>query len=242
MGCVVNGPGEARHADYGVAGGDGEGVVFRRGEIVGKFPQERLSDALYALAEQEVLVNFLFKVEEKIIELSGDGTAEIIFLPKKILPRIEAKAGADSPGPHGKGCLEGISRELCNAMCDAIQAESKAIGVPVSMAIVDRSGNLRYFYRDPHAILVSMPVAQKKAYTAIAMNCPSSALMAETVPGGSLFGIASADPGLVTFGGGFPLHRDGKLVGGLGISGGTVPEDEQIAKKALEVFNSINIR
>ena len=46
MGCVVNGPGEAKFADYGVSGGDGEGVVFRRGEVVGKFPEERLCDAL----------------------------------------------------------------------------------------------------------------------------------------------------------------------------------------------------
>ncbi|MCL2343490.1 MAG: flavodoxin-dependent (E)-4-hydroxy-3-methylbut-2-enyl-diphosphate synthase [Firmicutes bacterium] len=46
MGCVVNGPGEAKFADYGVSGGAGEGVVFRRGDVVGKFPQERLCDAL----------------------------------------------------------------------------------------------------------------------------------------------------------------------------------------------------
>lgn len=46
MGCVVNGPGEARAADVGVAGGQGEGLVFRRGEILYKVPQERLVDAL----------------------------------------------------------------------------------------------------------------------------------------------------------------------------------------------------
>ena len=46
MGCVVNGPGEARAADVGIAGGQGEGLVFRRGEILYKVPQERLVDAL----------------------------------------------------------------------------------------------------------------------------------------------------------------------------------------------------
>ncbi len=46
MGCVVNGPGEAREADYGLAGGKGQGVLFRRGEIVGKVPEQNLAQAL----------------------------------------------------------------------------------------------------------------------------------------------------------------------------------------------------
>jgi (E)-4-hydroxy-3-methylbut-2-enyl-diphosphate synthase len=46
MGCIVNGPGEARHADFGVAGGKGEGVIFKKGEIVGKYPENRLLDEL----------------------------------------------------------------------------------------------------------------------------------------------------------------------------------------------------
>ena len=46
MGCVVNGPGEAREADLGIAGGDGVGLIFRRGEIIKKVPQEQLVDAL----------------------------------------------------------------------------------------------------------------------------------------------------------------------------------------------------
>jgi len=46
MGCVVNGPGEAREADVGIAGGKGEGLVFRKGEIVRKVPEAELADAL----------------------------------------------------------------------------------------------------------------------------------------------------------------------------------------------------
>lgn len=53
MGCVVNGPGEARHADYGLAGGTGEGVIFKKGEIVGRFPEECLADELVALIERD---------------------------------------------------------------------------------------------------------------------------------------------------------------------------------------------
>ncbi|MBR3867410.1 MAG: flavodoxin-dependent (E)-4-hydroxy-3-methylbut-2-enyl-diphosphate synthase, partial [Butyricicoccus sp.] len=46
MGCAVNGPGEAREADLGIAGGDGVGLIFRKGEIIKKVPQAELVDAL----------------------------------------------------------------------------------------------------------------------------------------------------------------------------------------------------
>jgi (E)-4-hydroxy-3-methylbut-2-enyl-diphosphate synthase len=46
MGCVVNGPGEAREADIGVAGGEGVGVLFRKGRVVKKFPEDRLVEVL----------------------------------------------------------------------------------------------------------------------------------------------------------------------------------------------------
>ena len=51
MGCVVNGPGEASAADVGIAGGDGAGLLFRRGEIVKKVPQDQLVDELFALID-----------------------------------------------------------------------------------------------------------------------------------------------------------------------------------------------
>ena len=52
MGCAVNGPGEASAADIGIAGGKGEGLLFRKGEILYKVPQEQLVDALMAEIEK----------------------------------------------------------------------------------------------------------------------------------------------------------------------------------------------
>lgn len=49
MGCVVNGPGEAREADLGVAGGCGEGLLFKKGQILRKMPEDQL---LFALKEE----------------------------------------------------------------------------------------------------------------------------------------------------------------------------------------------
>ena len=53
MGCVVNGPGEAREADYGIAGGVGKGLLFKKGKVLGTYPYERLCDALLELIHSD---------------------------------------------------------------------------------------------------------------------------------------------------------------------------------------------
>ena len=52
MGCIVNGPGEAREADIGIAGGDGNGLIFKKGEIVKKVPEEKLLEELISEIEK----------------------------------------------------------------------------------------------------------------------------------------------------------------------------------------------
>ncbi len=54
MGCAVNGPGEAKEADFGVAGGLGEGLIFRKGEIIKKVPEDRIVDQLFEIIEQYI--------------------------------------------------------------------------------------------------------------------------------------------------------------------------------------------
>ena len=46
MGCAVNGPGEAKEADIGIAGGDGIGLLFKKGEIIRRVPEDRLLEEL----------------------------------------------------------------------------------------------------------------------------------------------------------------------------------------------------
>jgi (E)-4-hydroxy-3-methylbut-2-enyl-diphosphate synthase len=52
MGCAVNGPGEAREADIGIAGGNGVGILFKKGEVVKKFPEDQLADVLLEEVEK----------------------------------------------------------------------------------------------------------------------------------------------------------------------------------------------
>ena len=53
MGCVVNGPGEAREADYGIAGGKDKGLLFKKGSVIGTYPYDSLCDALVELIEKD---------------------------------------------------------------------------------------------------------------------------------------------------------------------------------------------
>ena len=53
MGCVVNGPGEAREADYGIAGGKGKGLLFKKGQVLGTYPYAELCDRLVELIERD---------------------------------------------------------------------------------------------------------------------------------------------------------------------------------------------
>lgn len=55
MGCVVNGPGEAREADFGIAGGKGQGIIFRKGKVLKTVPEQELVDTLFAEIDQYLL-------------------------------------------------------------------------------------------------------------------------------------------------------------------------------------------
>ena len=80
-------------------------------------------------------------------------------------------------------------------------------------------------------------VAKNKAYTAVALKMPTHELASLAQPGQPLFGIHNADDGrVVIFGGGFPVLSDGKIVGGIGVSGGSVEDDMACATAGVKAF------
>ena len=127
------------------------------------------------------------------------------------------------------------------AMCllEGATAKSEAMGVPVVITVVDVHGNPVLTYRMADALLVSTDISAGKAYTAVALKCKTEALKEITQPGADLYQIESmVSRPLVTFGGGFPLTQRGKLIGGLGISGGTVAEDVAIGEYAMDYMEA----
>lgn len=73
MGCEVNGPGEAKDADVGIAGGVGKGAIFRKGKVVGVYPEAQLMDALLAEIDKILVENGQEPYSDKAPRLSHEG-------------------------------------------------------------------------------------------------------------------------------------------------------------------------
>lgn len=129
-----------------------------------------------------------------------------------------------------------LNLDLCIKLAEGIQAIQDELGVHISMAITDEHGSLVFYHRFKNAILPSIEISQKKAYTAAVLRQPTKEFGKIAQVDGDAFGINITHPKLVIFGGGFPLNVDGITIGGLGISGGSVEEDEKIAAAALNIF------
>ncbi len=108
---------------------------------------------------------------------------------------------------------------------------AQKMGQPMNIAVVDEGGNLLAFERMPNAWLGSINIAINKAWTSRAFDIETKALGENSQPDDQFFGIHASNGGKVMiFAGGVPLKRDGKVVGGLGISGGSGKQDHAIAE------------
>lgn len=131
------------------------------------------------------------------------------------------------------------ARECQNAIAAAISA-SETIGTPMTIAIVDSGRNLLAFCRMDGALLGTIEIAQSKAYTARTVNMRTSDIAPLVQPGAALYGleVTHRQP-LTVFGGGVPVKRNGKVIGAVGASGGSVELDEAIADVAVKVLESV---
>lgn len=124
-------------------------------------------------------------------------------------------------------------------LVDAALAHAERIETPVSVAVVDAGRELVAFARHDKAPLLSAEIARSKAFTARSLNMATADLAAATRPDAPLFGLDSSHPREVAiFAGGRPVESDGEVAGAIGVSGGTVEEDDEIALAALASLES----
>lgn len=128
-----------------------------------------------------------------------------------------------------------MTAEQATAILQTAQEMAKSQNVLVNIAIVDAGANLKAFLRMDGSYLGSIDVAIKKAKTARFFNCPTGELGKITQPNGDIYQIEHSNDGLITFPGGFPIKdENGVIIGAVGISGGTIEQDHQIASAAAE--------
>jgi len=112
-------------------------------------------------------------------------------------------------------------------------AEKKAVEIkqPMNIAVADGGGNLVAHVRMDDAWLGSVDISIKKAYTSRAFDIATKDLATHSQSGGQFFGIhASNDGKIMIFAGGIPLKKDGKVVGAIGVSGGSGEQDQAVAE------------
>lgn len=168
----------------------------------------RLSDALFMMARAEEQQDFIEEVKSKVLERIGCSAEE-----------------------------EKLGLESAKRMAAAVEEKAEEMGVPIVFAVADDAGNIILLHRMEGALPASLDIAPNKAYTAAALRMPTHEAAALVQPGKVLYGLQWTNQSrIVPFGGGFPLEKSGRIVGAVGVSGGTVEEDMIIAAQALNVY------
>ncbi len=130
-----------------------------------------------------------------------------------------------------------VTLEDARRVIAAAEKKAKELGQPMNIAVADGGGNLVSHVRMDGAWLGSVDISIKKAFTARAFDISTKDLAQHSQSGGQFFGIhASNDGRVMIFAGGIPLKRDGKVVGAVGVSGGSGDQDHQVAQAGAESF------
>lgn len=132
-----------------------------------------------------------------------------------------------------------LTDELCDKLCAAAREKSKELGIDISFAISDESGLSRVYRRYGEALVLSITLVPGKAYTAAVTQCKTKDVAGASAEGAPLMAIQTNDPRITLVAGGYPLFVNGKIVGGIGVGGGTEAQDCEIAEYVVSVFEKL---
>jgi uncharacterized protein GlcG (DUF336 family) len=127
-----------------------------------------------------------------------------------------------------------ITAEAAERIIKAAEAKSQEMGKSMCIAVCDEDGTLKAFLRMDGAALLSVQIAQDKAYTAISFGGLATHEWWDFIKNDTplLHGIVKTDR-LIVFGGGYAIKVDGGIIGGIGVSGGHYSEDMEVAQAGL---------
>lgn len=136
-----------------------------------------------------------------------------------------------------------VTLAAAQAVIKSVFAAAQHMGLGVYAAVADGAGNPVAVLRGEGALAASYDIAVNKAYTCTALKMSTEKLASLAAPGGELYGIQFTNGGkIVVFGGGEPLWHDGEIVGALGVSGGTLAQDIELAKVGKKYWEDILCR
>ncbi|MCM3629114.1 heme-binding protein [Paenibacillus glycanilyticus] len=133
-----------------------------------------------------------------------------------------------------------LSLEISKYLLAVAEQKARQMGLSSNIAIVDEGTNLIAFHRMDNAKIAGIEISQNKAWTSVAMQMPTANLAQSAQPGSPSFGINTTNQGkLVILGGGIPLVSDNKIIGGIGVSGGTSAQDIEVANAAVLALTNL---
>lgn len=136
--------------------------------------------------------------------------------------------------------IDNITLEIAKVLANIVEAKAKEIGVNAVVAVSNNAARPVLVECMDNSYIASYDVALNKAYTVVALKMSTIKLKELCQPGGSLYGIENTNKGqIVIFGGGDPLEIDGKIIGGLGVSGGSEEQDTLLSAYGAKVFKEI---
>lgn len=129
--------------------------------------------------------------------------------------------------------------QAARRLADLVEEEANRTGIAVTFCAIDIHGNIILKQRMTGSILISIEMAERKAYTSAALPMRTADMTPLAAPGGDLYSLSSVAGGRHTvLGGGVPLYLEDRHVAGLGVSGGTTEQDIDIMETALRRFTS----
>ncbi len=135
---------------------------------------------------------------------------------------------------------QGMTLALAVKLIEKVEAKAAEWGMRVVTAVSDASGRPVAVHCMDGAYIGSFDVALNKTYTSVAFQMSTAKLGTLSQPGESLYGIQFTNGGkIVIFGGGEVLERNGKMIGALGVSGGTAKQDTDLAAYGKSVFEEV---
>ena len=166
----------------------------------------------------------------------------------EIITRIVQELMAQGKAADGAGTDSGkgtdVTLRMAVALIERIEAEAARMGVNAVIAVANKGGRPVAVHCMDESFIASYDVALNKAYTCAALKMDTAKLKQLSQPGGPLYGIQHTNGGqIVIFGGGVPITYGGKVIGGLGVSGGGEAQDtalaeygEKLIKEALDLW------
>ena len=152
----------------------------------------------------------------------------------------ERKSGHES-GRHECKCKKSkMSLALAKALIEKVEKKATDTGVNAVIAVSDQAGRIVAVHCMDDAYIASYDIAVNKTFTSAGLKMSTANLAQLAQPGQPLYGIQHTNGGkIVIFGGGEPLEVEGKIIGALGISGGTAEQDTYLAAYGKEVLKEV---